>query len=277
MTPQTTDALTTAMKHANPVPLSPLAAALRLLGAAALTALLAAPTWANEAAAQANGGHASDAHLATAWTPASLRTALAALPKGNAVAGQKVHDQLFCASCHGDKGVAPTQNWPHLAGQRAAYTAKMMLDYRDKRRLEGKRAELMHDIAAMMTPQQIADVAAFYAAQPAPRADGTPRPRPTASAQDVPADTLVRHGDKTRLLTPCASCHGVVGQGGKLEASALAGQNPLYFVRTMLDYQSGVRHNDSAKGMATFARKLSRREIEALASFYADLPDPAQH
>ena len=257
---------------------SPLAAAARLLGAVALTALLSAPTWATEPAtpsakkiAQASSGHAH-ATAAPAWTPASLRTALAALPRGDAAAGQKVHDQLFCASCHGDAGVAPTQNWPHLAGQRAAYTAKMMLDYQNKRRLEGKRAELMHDIAVMMSPQQVADVAAFYASLPAPRADGTPRPQPVAAAQDVPAETLVRHGDKSRLLTPCASCHGVVGQGGKLEASALAGQNPQYFVRTLLDYQSGVRHNDSAKGMAAFAKKLSRSEIEALATYYADLP-----
>lgn len=229
----------------------------------AATALLASAAWASEA---------PPAPAARTWTPATLRTALAALPKGDAVAGQKVHEQLFCASCHGDKGVAPTQNWPHLAGQRAAYTAKMLLDYQDKRRLEGKRAELMHDIAALMTPQHIADVAAFYAAQPAPKADGTPRPQPALSAKDVPAETLVRFGDKTRLITPCASCHGVVGQGGKLEASALAGQNPLYLVRTLLDYQSGVRHNDSAKGMSAFTKKLSRSEIEALAAYYADLP-----
>lgn len=257
---------------------SPLAAVARLLGVAMLTALLAAPAGATEPTSHPakdpapSTSHAHTTPAPAAWTPASLRTALAALPKGNAVAGQQVHDQLFCASCHGDKGLAPTQNWPHLAGQRAAYTAKMLLDYQDKRRLEGKRAELMHDIAVMMSPQQIADVAAFYAAQPAPRADGTPRPQPTATAKDVPADTLVRHGDKSRLLTPCASCHGVAGQGGKLEASALAGQNPLYVVRTLLDYQSGVRHNDSAKGMAAFAKKLSRSEIEALATYYADLP-----
>lgn len=217
--------------------------------------------------------HGQPTTTAKAWTPASLRTALGSLPTGNAQAGQVAHDQLFCASCHGDKGVAPTQNWPHLAGQRAAYTAKMLLDYQDKRRLEGQRAGLMHDIAVLMTPQQIADVSAFYAAQPAPRNDGTPRPSAQAAAHDVPAPTLVRHGDKTRLITPCASCHGVVGQGGKLEASALAGQNPLYLARTLLDYQSGLRHNDSAKGMQAFAKKLSRNEIEALATYYADLPE----
>ncbi len=243
-----------------------------LLAAALATGL----TLPGMAADTATPGHGNASPAPAAWTPATLKASLSALPQGHAAAGQLVHQQLFCASCHGDKGVAPTQNWPHLAGQKAAYTAKMLLDYQDKRRLEGKRAELMHDIAVLMTPQQIADVSAFYAAQPAPRADGTPRPNPTATPRDVAATTLVRHGDKTRLITPCASCHGVVGQGGKLEASALAGQNPLYLVRTLLDYQSGLRHNDSAKGMQAFAKKLTRGEIEALATYYADLPQPGQ-
>jgi len=209
---------------------------------------------------------------AKAWTPSTLRQTLASLPKGNATQGQKVHEQLFCVSCHGAKGVAPTQNWPHLAGQRAAYTAKMLLDYQSGLRAEGQRAALMHDIAVMMTPQQIADVSAFYALQAAPRDDGTPRPNPQKAPKDFDAAQLIRKGDPARLLTPCASCHGVAGQGGNREASALAGQNPLYFVRTLLDYQTGVRANDSAKGMSTFAKKLTRTEIEALATHYADLP-----
>jgi cytochrome c553 len=215
--------------------------------------------------------HAAPA-AAPAWTPSTLRQTLANLPKGDAAQGLKVNEQLFCASCHGAKGVAPTQNWPHLAGQRAVYTAKMLLDYQSGLRREGKRAELMHDIAVMMSPQQIADVAAFYAIQAAPQNDGTPRPIVQKIAKDFDAAQLIRKGDPARLLTPCASCHGVAGQGGNREASALTGQNPLYFVRTLLDYQSGLRANDSAKGMSTFAKKLTRTEIEALATYYADLP-----
>ncbi len=234
-------------------------------------ALVSLTTFASPLAWASTSTHEA-APAATKWTPGTLRNALTVLPKGNAEAGKKAHDALFCASCHGPTGVAPTQNWPHLAGQKAAYTAKMMLDYQDKRRLEGKRAELMHDIAVMMSPQQIADVAAFYEVQAAPTNDGTPRPQASAAPKDVSAATLVRQGDKTRLIAPCASCHGVAGQGGKLEASALAGQNPLYFVRTLLDFQSGQRHNDSVKGMSAIAKKLSRSEIEALATYYADLP-----
>lgn len=221
------------------------------------------------------GLHASEpvaAKPAQPWTPATLRQALAQLPAGEAARGEKVHVQFMCASCHGERGVAPTLNWPHLAGQKAAYTAKMMLDYQSGLRREGRRAELMHDIAVMLTPQQIADVSAYYAVQPLPKETHSPRPQGQTGAKDMDARQLVRKGDPARLVTPCASCHGVVGQGGNREAPALAGQNPLYFVRTMLDYQSGVRHNDSARGMRVFARRLTRGEIEALARYYADLP-----
>lgn len=207
---------------------------------------------------------------AKAWTPATLRGALAALPKGDAERGRVVNQQMFCASCHGEQGQAPTFNWPHTAGQRGAYTAKMLLDYQSRLRLENKGAELMHDIAVMMTPQQVADVAAFYATLPAPQGDGTPRP--VVKEGGLSAEQLVKKGDPARLLTPCASCHGVQGQGGKLEASALAGQNPQYLVRTLLDYKSGHRANDAAKGMRAFAKRLTRSEIDALARYYADLP-----
>ncbi len=234
--------------------------ALAIASTGLFVGLAMAPAHANESAAPA----------AKAWTPATLRGALAALPKGDAERGRVVNQQMFCASCHGEQGQAPTLNWPHTAGQRGAYTAKMLLDYQSRLRLENKGAEMMHDIAVMMTPQQIADVAAFYATLPAPRDDGTPRP--VVKAGGLSAEQLVKKGDPARLLTPCASCHGVKGQGGKLEASALAGQNPQYLVRTLLDYQSGHRANDAAKGMRAFAQKLTRGEIDALAVYYADLP-----
>lgn len=249
-------------------PLSQAVTALLLTGVAMALGLTLSHALAKEPTHSPSvSGHDSSAVATKTWTPAMLRTALNALPAGSTERGKVVHQQLFCASCHGDNGQAPTHNWPHLAGQKAAYTAKMLLDYQSRLRLEGKRAELMHDIAVMMTPQQISDVSAFYAAQPAPRDDGTPRPKSAADAE-----RLVRKGDPARLITPCASCHGVAGQGGKLEAAALAGQNPLYFTRTLLDYQSGQRANDAAKGMSAFAKRLTRDEIEALARYYADLP-----
>ncbi|MDT7928986.1 c-type cytochrome [Tepidimonas sp.] len=235
-------------------------------------------SWAHGMACLATGlaltAHANDAPppAAQAWTPTSLRAALAELPSGDAQRGRRVHEELFCASCHGGQGQAPTFNWPHTASQRATYTAKMLLDYQPGLRRENRGAQLMHDVAVAMTPQQIADVAAYYASLPAPHDAVTPRPGAASAEAEQAALRLVTKGDPARLITPCVSCHGVKGQGGKWEAPALAGQNPLYFVRTMLDYHGGQRTNDAAKGMRVFAQRLTATEIDALAHYYADLP-----
>ncbi len=250
--------------------MKPLLHSLLLAGVVGLSGLSTAALAANASTAHATNAAPAAAgapKAAEAWTPASLRAALAALPKGDAERGKTLNQSLFCASCHGNEGVAPTQNWPHLAGQRAAYTAKMLLDYQRSLRRENQGAALMHDVAVMLTPQQIADLAAYYERLPAPREDGTPRPK-----KALDPETLVRKGDPSRLITPCASCHGTRAQGGKFEAAALAGQNPKYLLRTLLDYQSGVRNSDAARGMREFATRLTREEMEALATYYADLP-----
>ena len=215
------------------------------------------------------GAQANDTHTnaAPAWTSASWQQALRTMPKGDVARGQALHQSQFCASCHGAQGVAPTHNWPHVAGQSAAYTYKLMLDYQAGRMGKGQHAGLMQDAAQALSPQDMADVAAYYASLPAPAEGLTQRPQ----ANPVLATQLVKKGDTARLITPCASCHGTAGQGGQKGAPALAGQNPRYFVQTMLAYQSGARQNDPDHGMRQFAQPLNRAEIEALAAYYADM------
>lgn len=216
-------------------------------------------------------GHAAPTSVEN-WTSASLRKALDAMPAGDTERGRELNQTLFCASCHGNEGVAPSMNWPHLAGQKADYTIKMMLDYQSGLRHEGLRARLMHHVAVLVSAQEIADLAAFYASLPAPAEAVTPRPEVRLAASDLPAEILVRKGDPGRLITPCASCHGATGEGGRREAPELAGQNPMYFVRTMHDYHEGVRANDGKKTMRAFAYRLTPAEIDDLANYYADLP-----
>lgn len=203
----------------------------------------------------------------TARTPsvAEVRGTLAAMPRGDVQRGKQLNQSLMCASCHGDNGVAPTQNWASLAGQRAAYTYKSLLDYQRGGRHENPRATLMTVAVKGMSRQDMADVAAYYAslpakAAPAPRLDKTARAR---------AEHLARRGDPARLLTPCASCHGAAGQGGLNETPALAGQSVGSFVRTMQDYRAGRRVTDANQGMRQFAERLTMQEIHELAAYYA--------
>jgi cytochrome c553 len=200
---------------------------------------------------------------APVWSPRSLHQTLAQMPAGNAERGAGLHEQLFCATCHGAAGVSPSRNYPSLAGQRVEYTYKMLLDYRDARRNERTgQAKVMHEIVQLLDEQGMADVAAFYAEQPLPSW--------TLSGEQLQTvEHLVRKGDPTRLLTPCASCHGANGEGGKNETPALAGQVPEYFIRTMHAYKRGARDNDVNEGMSQFAGELSDEEIQQLAAYYA--------
>lgn len=198
---------------------------------------------------------------------ADVRSTLASMPHGDVRSGKELNQSLMCASCHGNEGVAPTQNWASLAGQRAAYTYKSLLDYQRGGRHENPRANLMKVAVKGMSRQDMADVAAYYASLPAMAA---PAPRLDAAAH-ARADRLARRGDPLRLLTPCASCHGAAGQGGINETPALAGQTVGSFVRTMQDYRAGKRITDANQGMRQFAERLTMQEIHDLAAYYARL------
>jgi len=197
-----------------------------------------------------------------AFSPAELRATLAAMPQGDSARGKQISQLRMCASCHGETGTAPTRNWASLAQQTPAYTYKSLLDYQRGGRNENPRARLMHVAVDGMSKQEMADVAVFYASQPLPQR--------TALAH-TQAEQLARHGDRKRLLTACASCHGASGQGGRNATPALAGQNPAAFTRTLLDYRDGHRVTDAHQGMRQFAQRLTLQEIDALAAYYATL------
>ncbi len=209
-------------------------------------------------AAQAHGEVAREV---ASWTPATLDKTLSTMPAGDVNRGRQVHQNQFCASCHGVEGVAPTRNWPSVAGQRAEYTYKMLKDYKDERRNEDGRADPMVALARQMSEQEMADVAAYYASLPL----GARNSEPMTPLQH----TLVRKGDPARLLTSCAACHGLKGQGGKNESPALAGQPYEYLVRTLENYRNGLRANDVHHGMGQFAMPLTDAEIDAVARYYA--------
>ncbi|MFP4640138.1 MAG: c-type cytochrome [bacterium] len=195
------------------------------------------------------------------WTPGEWHETMAAMPEGDPSRGEDLHEDAFCASCHGEHGESLSGNWPRLAGQRAEYTYKQMIDYADNRRREDRRAHIMNVVSEDLSEQDMADLAAFYEQQGLPD-----KAKPEESH---PAHELVSVGDPSRLITPCAACHGSNGSGGINESPSLRGLPEDYFVRTMEMFRDGHRHNDVAKGMSQFADPLTDEEIAQLADYYA--------
>jgi len=67
-----------------------------------------------------------------------------------------------CQACHGLDGNSATPDYPKLAGQYEDYLAKTLRDYQAGRR----KNPIMAGMAAPLTPKDIDNVAAYYAAQP---------------------------------------------------------------------------------------------------------------
>lgn len=67
-----------------------------------------------------------------------------------------------CAACHGANGVSVSDAIPNLAAQRAGYLEGQLKALKDGSR----KNAIMNAIAAQLSPDDIANVAAYFAAQP---------------------------------------------------------------------------------------------------------------
>jgi cytochrome c553 len=77
---------------------------------------------------------------------------------GDVVAGRR--KALQCQTCHGLDGLSKLPEAPHLAGQPERYLVKSLEDYRRGTRSD----EMMTIVVRELSDQDIADLAAYYAA-----------------------------------------------------------------------------------------------------------------
>ena len=87
---------------------------------------------------------------------AAITAAAADMKTGEAKAKE------VCQACHGLDGNSPTPDYPKLGGQRLDYLAKALRDYKSGAR----KNAIMAGFAGTLSPQDIANLAAYYAAQP---------------------------------------------------------------------------------------------------------------
>ena len=81
----------------------------------------------------------------------------------------------LCAACHGATGVSVSDTIPNLAAQRAGYIEGQLKAFKEGTRRAGSTtspAATMAAIASQLTPDEISNVAAYFASLPGP-ASGT--------------------------------------------------------------------------------------------------------
>ena len=92
----------------------------------------------------------------------SIVLAFAPVSQAADIEAGKAKVATVCAACHGTAGVSVSDAIPNLAAQRAGY-----LEAQLKALKEGTRKNpIMNAIAAQLSPDEMANVAAFFAAQP---------------------------------------------------------------------------------------------------------------
>lgn len=166
----------------------------------------------------------------------------------------------LCASCHGEDGNSVVPLFPKLAGQQAVYLLRELKDYKSGKRV----SEVMNPIVAGLNDEDLANLAAFYAAQkPAP---GTPTDPTLLSV----GKTLYLKGNDNSGIPTCESCHEVDGSGGG-KFPRLAGQNVEYTLDQFRLYAAGKRTNGT-RVMKTIAERMTEQETRAVAEYMASMP-----
>ncbi|NKF21045.1 c-type cytochrome [Solimonas marina] len=165
-----------------------------------------------------------------------------------------------CSACHGPGGNSSNPQWPKLAGQSSHYIVEQLQRFK-----KGERQNpLMQPQAAALSDEDMANLAAYFAAQPA---------SPGVASKDAVAvaQPIYRGGDASRGLPACAACHGPSGAGVSPAAfPRIGGQHADYVAARLKAYREAAQGDlpdGNYKIMATVASKLSDQEIEALASY----------
>ena len=169
----------------------------------------------------------------------------------------------MCIGCHGIPGYQASfpeiHKVPMIAGQNAKYIVAALQGY-----AKGDRKHpTMRGIAASLSEQEMADIAAFYEQQ--------------AKLPAAPENVAAPAANVAELLTKgaCISCHGAnFSKPIDPTYPKLAGQHADYLTVALKAYK--VENNSTigrANGvMAGQVKQFSNAELKAMASYLASLP-----
>ncbi len=170
----------------------------------------------------------------------------------SALAADSIEDTAaVCSGCHGEKGVPTEKNIPVIWGQMEGYLYLQLRDFKKGAR----KNEIMSQIVADMDRDTMAELAAYFAAKPAP-----------ALVQAAASDADTGAAQTANSSVGCSGCHLDKFQGTGT-APRLAGQNHDYLLKTMIDFRSGERGNNP--GMTSLMKATSEADIAALANYLA--------
>ena len=154
-------------------------------------------------------------------------TQVASGQTGDAAVGEGL--VATCSACHSADGNSAVPTFPKLAGLGEKYLLKQLKDIRDGAR----PIPTMVGQVDNMSDQDLANIAAFYDAQP--RSGGQADPELIALGEKV-----YRAGVAERNVAACAACHSPNGKGNAPAGfPPLAGQHADYIAAQLRAYRKG--------------------------------------
>lgn len=163
-----------------------------------------------------------------------------------------------CSACHGEAGVSTNPSFPRLAAQPTDYVVAQLKAFRDQKRSERDPRAYMWGVSALLDDQTIAQLAAYYAQQPAGAGHlGN-------SALAAKGKVIFQDGIPARGVRACRSCHGDAGEGTTV-FPRLAGQHAAYVYGQLKLFGTRLRPHGAV--MASEVKNLSSDEMRAVAEY----------
>jgi len=221
--------------------------------------MIGAAIWMAGPQAQAAGGHAAAASLAS----------------GKTIFTQGKGDVPACNSCHGENGMGnDAMGTPRLAGQISQFIKKQLEDFANDRR-QDTTMFVMNTNAKGLSPQDRRDVAAYVSSLAEP---GLPPVSELSNIAELKANgtevgvsyqgkSIVNYGIPERSVPACRSCHDYNGRGVDPIYPMIGGQKYVYLTNQLKKWRDGSRANDPLAQMQKVAQKLTDEEIRDVATF----------
>ena len=178
----------------------------------------------------------------------------------------------LCAACHGPSGTGNSENpeWPSLAGQHHEYLVEQLQLLKSGVRV----APVMNPMAATLSPQDMADVAAHFEHQTLVGLEAD-------AALWQAGQKLYRGGDAARAIPACMGCHGPNGLGnGPARWPLIRAQQPGYVAAQLKNYAGRSRYAAvagqpappaTAEIMSDIAGRLSDADVKAVVAYLQGL------
>ncbi|HMM53487.1 MAG TPA: c-type cytochrome [Candidatus Desulfobacillus sp.] len=176
--------------------------------------------------------------------------------KGDPLRGEIAFE--ICQGCHRKSALGRVDgSYPRLAGQHATVLIKQMTDVRAGRRDNPRMFPFASQHA--ISPQDIADIAAYLQGLPVPDDNGK-----------GPGTDLAQGGKLYNR--DCSSCHGDKGEGnGAKFYPRVSGQHFKYLAREAQEIRNGNRRNADPRMMRVI-KNYSDADLQAVTDYMSRLP-----